>query len=61
VTVPKFAEGKSFMFCVKINHTACDSKERSQPVPYTGFFKSHRYIFSMYETFADSFKIKKSP
>jgi hypothetical protein len=48
VTVPKFAEGKSiFMFGEfnknQFNHTACDSKERSQPVPYTGFLNSIRF------------------
>jgi hypothetical protein len=42
VTVPRFAVGKSkFMFGEsiqqKINHTACDSEERSQPVPYMRF------------------------
>jgi hypothetical protein len=40
VTVPKFAEGKS-MF-LKFNQAPLDSKERSQPVPYTEFLNSIR-------------------
>jgi hypothetical protein len=55
VSVPKFAEGKSMFVFGEINknqfnHTACDSKERSQPVPYMGFSKlkkiqEHRTAF----------------
>jgi hypothetical protein len=50
----KFAEGKSCWYvCVFlnqkiINHTTCDSEERSQPVPYKRFFTS----IKMFRNFA---------